>query len=279
MRMWEGQAAFDLYLLRLRQIEDEHDPQAKAEDGHHYPELVLETTPTTILQGSTLERKENTFIVTTSQLHQHLARRGSLTDRLDSPLLFARSGVLMFDYHRHSQADDIRDAPYAMEREHGQLFSRYEPHDFADIFSWREGLSNARRHHSIPPFPEAFAVEPSFSNAPTIGSILALGRSILSYTSSLESLSLTGFLERLVCGNRSPAALKALQAVTIGPPPPYWYAPLHFENEVFATVEKLRMCGTALTGWQLDAIKGERNQLPALTELQYSSVDTTAGMP
>ena len=132
---------------------------------------------------------------------------------------------------------------------------------------------------SIPPFPETFAVEPSFPNAPTIGSLLAIGRSILSYTSSLQTLSVTSFLERLVCGSRSPAGLKALQAVSIGPPPPYWYAPLHFENDAFATVERLRMCGTALTGWQLDAIKGERNQLPALTELQYSSVDTTDGMP
>lgn len=273
IRVWEAQAAVDLYLIRMRQVEDDkdypalnwkspwHKPRCSGKNCHPYPKLVLTATPR--------QETEDTFYVAVSQLHQHLARRGSATERLDSPLHLARSGLLMFDYHQREPAREIRDDPYVVRGRQGSDVDDKQPGDFADLFAVTEGEGYARAPHAS---SSAAALDPALPATPTIGSLLAQARSILSYTSALQNLSLSGFLERLVCGRRSPAELKNLRAVTIGPPPPQWRLPLHFNGATFATIEKLRICGTLLTQDNLDALIGVDNQLPALRKFQYSTV-------
>lgn len=218
--------------------------------------------------------KDRTLRLTTTQLNAHLARSGSLTDRLDNPLLLARSGVLMFDVHGHRPAGDdwdVRDAPYSLEQEEGYMRDYEGTSDFADLFAVGEHLELDPEDDVYPDAVFTTALEPAMCSTPTIGSLLALARSVLSYTPALENVSLTGFLERAICGKRPPPGLKALRAVSLGPPPPHWFIFLHLTHPALDRIEKLRICGSVLLNLEEYSICGEDGWLSGLKEFQYST--------
>lgn len=105
--IYETQAALDLYLIKLKAMEDEDPnlrrlgrPDAKVplrcRSGHcdHYPALAVASTSSSSQSGDPQsDPPSNVFTVSSSQLMRHLTRPGSATDRFDHPLIFSRSGI------------------------------------------------------------------------------------------------------------------------------------------------------------------------------------------
>lgn len=219
------------------------------------------------------EETNDTIRLTRAQLQAHLARPGCLTDRLDHPLLLARSGILMFDpiaLGRISALNESRDSEYVLQDD------RWEPHegdgDYVDLFS----VSDLGPHvnENIGPRDSLPSLDPAVSSAATLGSCLALTRSIFAFAPSLCNLSLTSFLGRAVCGNRPPSALKALRYLSLGPHLPYWNLGLHLDAAAIANVEKLRLCGYSLCTSEEASIAGDKGSLPHLKELRFVLPET-----
>lgn len=253
MRVFEVQATLDLYLIAIRHWESEQDiideqrgrSDRKVNDSGSegvgrvmYPPLVLTgySTLTSPVEASTSGQEP--YVLSRSDLLHHLARPGSWTDRFDHPLLFARSGENIVEaqsYHDYGARQE-REDPAAG--------------DWADLFT---------SHQRVSP-------DYGLTNTGTIGSLLALLRAVLSHTPYLENLSLTGFLERAVCGTRPSLALERLRALSVGPPPSQWYAPLHLGNHL-SGLEELRLCGIRLHEAEIFAIL---TKSPPLRRLQWT---------
>lgn len=256
------QAALDLYLIAMRRFEKREDrsadlasPNASLPGGHDaspdYPALLIVDAR----DENKTSDMDKACVLTRQQLTQHLARPRGPTDRFDHPLLFARSGLdqLSETYRRDNlyrcQPDD--------------RFMR-EPEDLADIFESKRGLETPGGASRV----SEEVLDPSLPGTATIGALLTLTRSLLAMTPRLENLSLTGFLERAVCGRRPTASLlKSLRCLSIGPPPETseWYVPLLFEG--LEEIQKLRVCGTMLRGDEVAQISGR------YSELQWSLAD------
>lgn len=99
--IFDTQAKLDLYALELRRIEDERRSLPACDHGsagcaagqcRHYPTVVTSETSGRITRSTfRAQSAKSTFFLPFASLRAHLARRGSLTDRFDHPLLFARS--------------------------------------------------------------------------------------------------------------------------------------------------------------------------------------------
>lgn len=246
------QAALDLYLINMRNFESANHLDASSSSGANhdrkspdYSPLIISNTATT----STSSRTDTPCTLTHRDLLRHLARPGAPTDRFDHPLLFARSGL------------DPTSSVYTRDSldrwEPTDQFVR-GPEDLADVFSSSGGLEhplgNSRMSKEV--------LDPSLPSTATFGGLLALTRSLLAMTPRLENLSLTGFLERAVCGRRPiAAALKSLRCLSIGPPPEtsQWYVPLRFEG--LEEIQKLRVCGVMLRGDEVAQISGRYTEL------------------
>lgn len=91
VRCFSVQAALDLYLEEMRRVEESMPPRpCQCEHGScpSYPGLRI------VGNGSrTPPSATDTLVLTQRRLLQHHARRGSLADHFDHPLLFARSGI------------------------------------------------------------------------------------------------------------------------------------------------------------------------------------------
>lgn len=249
-RTAEAQAVLDLYLIELRRWEDERgigrgrgdscegssgedDEEEDSDESQEveYPKLALTGYAASPARPWYLQRSddEERIVIDRAQILQHLARRNCEYDRFDHPVLFARSGeqsiwlsICEYDYGGRATTK-FRKAP--------------------DEY-WDELFS-----------PDDSSPDYALPNTSTLGSLLSLLSSVLSHTTNIENLSLTGFLERAACGTRSMAAvLKKLRTVSLGPPPLFgWYAPLHLQT-LCAGVEELRLSGIRLHEEELDAI-------------------------
>lgn len=261
--MLEIQAALDLYLIAMRQIEDKDSdfeaswrskpPSTKQEvpkscrDGTcgHYPPLELAGSLTRARRPTSPSTTEPLVFVR-SQLLEHLARRGSSTDRFDHPLLWFRSGGSFADFRRYGRSG-------------------------ATSGAWQAGRAQIPTEDVLLSggiFGTcAEAIDVALPSTATMASLLDLARSVLAFTPRLANLSLTGFLERALCGPYAPPELPALRSVTLGPPPPFWAAPMHLQR--LSGVEKLRICGVMLFEEEISAIV----QLPDLKHFQWALAD------
>lgn len=238
-RVYELRAGLELYLMAMRQIDDQHQRsssrKARTCGGHDsrcfsYPPLLLTGASSACAPpGKPSETAAPPITLSRHQLLRHLARPGSITDRLDHPLTFERSGIAM---------------THGVDRYGNERFSDGESKgckvdDIADRFA----PSHAGTAHSavLPATPEV--LDPSLHSTVTLGSLLALARSVISFTPLLRNLSLTGLFDRAVLGIKR-VSLPSLQHLSIGPPPAAWFAPLSFEN--IETIESLRICGVEL---------------------------------
>lgn len=252
-----AQAALDLYLQQVRAIEDA-DPSlvkltrpgarvpAKCRNGKcgHYPALVItETSASSATTASDQPAPPGALVLTRTQLLRHLARRGSITDRFDHPLMLARSGYEVSVIVPPEREETEEDAFRSVERG-----PRYETRtlkwDLMKEKEWRElaALREDDDHAASKGSGEAL-------NAPLIAtasfaSSLRLVQDVLHLTTSLSNLSLSGFLERAI-GSAHSLLDSAVKRLSLGPPPPWWYFDLDLKG--LEGVEELRVGGTALS--------------------------------
>lgn len=262
-RLFEAQAALDLYLIALRRIDDEHakidspsSPRCDCPRGSCPVYPTLEITAT-LYRAQSTGRKVHAKVTqpvqfTRHQLLRHLARPGCITDRLDHPLLFARSGI-----DTMIRASLLRSRRISRSRDVGSGQSE----DVADLFLPAGRLGK----YGISQVASSEVLDLSLPNTATLGSLLGLTRSILALTPLLGNLSLTGFLEGAVCGSKAvePGNVRHL---SIGPPPAGWFAPLRFNNVL--RVETLRISGVELCEEEAFDVA---NHLKSLSYFQYSA--------
>lgn len=217
-RVYEVQAALDLYLMARKRWEDDV-ASCEPQNGRTFKPLLITGYPT----SATPTFAEEPFIITRPQLLQHLARPHSVTDRLDSPLLFARSRI------------DTIDPPFPPNRPE-VLLRRVDRwgHHWSDLFTpARDAV------------PAIATQDLALPNTATLTSLLALLRMSLAALPNLSNLSLTGLMERAISDPRTAAPfMGSLRSLSIGPPPAYWFGPLHLKG--LTELQDLRLCGVKL---------------------------------
>lgn len=258
MRVYEAQAVLDLTLqqmARRQALEGSKLPPSRDGEDAAYPLLRIDRYPASPSKNTQAQtssesssEEEERWVLSRSDILQHLARPGSMTDRFDSPLHFARSGIDIVD--TEMPGDRRRPKLEQTDKEWLDLFS-----PSSKIFSGSSSLAANVIDGPRPP-------------TATIGSLLAQLRMVLSSTPNLDTLSLTGFLEWAICGPRSVAPLlPKLRAVSIGPPPERWLAPMLFDKFKFGQVEELRLCGVELLLEEAESVVAN---LPSLKRLLWS---------
>lgn len=236
VRMWEVQAALDLYLIQMRCWEEGqglHDAQVPPSEANpSYPPLVLSgyVPP---MSGQDEPRSTGTaYVSSRSALLQHLTRRNACTDRFDHRLIFARSGI-------DTRGSSLEGGPT----------ERIEPDDctgsgWPNLFS----ISDRPSNYLLP-------------NTATIGSLLSLLRSTFPLLPNLENLSLMGFLELATSG----LSLSTVRSLSIGPPAPRLFGALRLDG--FTKVQELRICRSGLGKADVDNLF---TVMPSLRRLSLS---------
>lgn len=235
-RGFEFFAAIELYAMEMARCEGRNRANYWTDRDTRYTRLAITGGPGSPGLRPPSGSEEGVFAVSRAQLLERLANPKGKTDRFDHPLLFARSGI----------AWEARQHGYAVV--HGGTEPQWHEGDAEDPL-------DAQRTDGSP------LLDVALPSTATIGGILNLTRALLAQTPLLQNLSLSGFLERAVCGTRRPMELKALRFLSLGPPPIYisrpgWYPPLRFETPSFPNVERLRICGHSLDKQQAVAIGG-----------------------
>lgn len=273
-RVFKCQAALDLWLAAVKRLEDDDpslahlgqpnsgfSPKCLFRHCTHFPRLVIEggDLPAT-------SEGENVLMLTQAQLLAHLARRGAVTDRFDHPLHFMRSGY------------------------RGRVVTSREVVCYENIQSGRAHYSVGGRRPTGSSYDGAAVQRDQFryevarprdassftlTSTPTMTLTLEWVRGLLAGATSLENLSLTGYLDQALCGNDSPASLRALRRLSVGPSPHF----LNMEKQLpsLDNLEALRACGYILKLREAEKIssgmpKLRRITLNVVTELVGNSL-------
>lgn len=255
--IFEVQAALDLYLGAMKSFEEVKEDSKHLEchgfECDHYPALVMGTIQTPSLANAP---PTQALILHRTQLLRHLARPGSSTDRFDHPILFVRSGFkidVATPSEKQQRKGSFRGAQYTLRADHWDMVRcEKEYWHGAALLQQEDRIANSTLN--IAPLQTG-----------TIGAILSLARSILSFTSRLHTLSLTGFLQHTLDGHQE---LPWLRNVSLGPPPPRWRASLPLA--ALKHVQALRVCGSPLT---LTDVRIVTKEMPKLEELEWGLVD------
>lgn len=239
--VFEVYAAAELYMMEMSRYEARTEDAGQDVDPP-YPQLLITDGPAQPAQPYPARgHKKNTFTLTRAQLLNRLAAPKTRTDRFDHPLLFARTEA------GWDAAEASGDFPRA-----GMPEPPWGNDDEAEAIS----LDVARNDYSLP-------------RTATVGGILSLTRSLLAQAPHIKSLSLTGVLERAVCGSRVPAQLPMLRSLSLGPPTGTWcQAPLlRFTKTALGSIERLRICGHIVSKGEAIAIV---SSLPRLRLLKWT---------
>lgn len=294
IKVYMLQATLDLYLLEMRRVEERDGllvrPWSETMTGavvardceikhqgkcRSYPPLkVMTPWPSTVTENANASKGPKPFVITLDQINQHLTRAGSATDRFDHPLIFCRSGAKDFLFDGPGRGEYVgTEDPFELAHEEDErpLYKdKAKPEDYADLWDVRGLERGWRRKDVVYPQDLSSDIDPTSPNSATLGSLLTMTRAILCTTPSLVNLSLSGFLERAVCGTRSPPGLRALKELSLGPAPPFWYAPMRLHHTALASVEKLRIVGVQLFKSEIADIAGRRGALPNLREVEWT---------
>lgn len=229
-RVYEAQAALDLYLIHMRRIEDaEIHAAAKRPSCSHdgncppYPPLLIIGTAAQPEKPELGANDANQpYTLTRQQLLDHIDRRGGPQDSFDHPVIVARSDLNPASL-RAPGASPTRWRPD----------SRYESDSFEFVST--SGSESLNYWQSGPPV-RAFD---SYSLRETL-------RKLLRQLPKLENLSLTGLLSYR-CGTFGAGrgvVSPALKSFSMGPPPRIrrWYGDrLDFQR--YKHIESLHLCG------------------------------------
>ena len=200
-------------------------------------------------------------------------------DRFDDPCLYALSGAVQFlggneldDAVRHasnSTAPGMEDAD-AWASSHDTPFLE----SMVRASFNRKPMGIAFSDLRIPLYNDRAEMLPRLKVHPqlTLGAIVASVHAVLSFTPQLTSLGLSGTLERVVAGSRSPVSLPRLQEVYLGPPPPFWAYLLRFdaEDHALSSVRHVSITGCVLLAQEALALAGARGALPNLVSVSWS---------
>lgn len=285
------QAAVDIYLIKMRYVEDvrhytvsswyERDYEAqrrwtqlqcKTATCTHYPRLeVLHDSST-----SPLPEHINHFNVTQGQLWQHLLRRGGAADHFDHLVRLTRSTpqslgmvpaggdewrrvkLALGGPYSHADADTLPTSG----AEDGNPPRQSDLHDSesedGDTFpSWVDDESDLE---SAP--PRGWRAAPHPLDGQRVEDLLHACRSVLRLTTNLKTLSLTSYLHRALPYISDP---KQLGCCVIGPRARYWDDVLPFEGPLrLDSLARLRVVGMMSQG---DAAKV--TELPLLQKVEW----------
>lgn len=280
-RILEVQGALDLYLARLRAVEQDNphllrlgprtsriSDRCKQGACKHYPPLAIMETAFSLEEGTALHFPAESVWIPHTEVLRHLARAGALTDRFDHPILFSRSGC-----HVHLNIPP------------GQGHPGYNPQGAAPRYWFRSRRwdTNIQEDNYDQPLLDPLRREdekhvaagrPALNRAAistaTLDGNLRLAESVLSLTPNLRGLSLTGFLT----GALSPTSalgLSSLKRLSLGPLPVSWGTNLSLHGLV--ALEDLRIAGTPLTTSNVQVIKRE---MPRLRRIDWSMKESSS---
>lgn len=275
VRVLELQAAIEIYYLEMqrcdnrarakkekelkRKIEKKKSSASRISIRPRYPPLRVARS------GSSPSGNfgKGDFAIKRSQILERMTSAGAPTDSFIHPVLFARSALswsaVDYDDKVHSGNND---------REWNSV------EETVDAFSTSYFSStSAVPGTTVSAASTTGAKIDLISNArlatATVSGILALARCVLSLTPRVRSLSLTGFFEHILVGERA-SCHQSLHTVSIGPPPVGWEVPLHFSNTALNTVKRLRVCGCMLEKKEAASICGDDGALPQLKKFVWS---------
>lgn len=277
----EVQAALDLYLAKIRSMEDENPhllrlaertsrvPQ-RCKDGAcgHYPSLILSASFNREFDLQAAPSPKGTYRLFRSQLLRHLARPGSTTDRFDHPLIFSRSNFKIYltvppgkGHPGYSSDAAAAGARYRIRSQYWDVDAEHQVHTWPEL---------PALHYEDQ--QQTAALKPARNGAlictATLSENLRLARAVPARTPNLQGLSLTGFLESAVGGGRN-TRLSNLRQLSLGPPPVCWNAGLLLQG--LQSVVELRIAGIALVAGEIEAITSSK---PNLSRLEWSMRET-----
>lgn len=266
VRVLEVQAALELYFLELNRCEHKAAEMAELakkqgavmtrkrkkadEEGKvlvSYPRLFV---------GDSDAPKRGFFNVTPLQIRERLASPGAPTDVFNHPYFFARVG---FRWEAKGPDDELHSGGHYWE-------DHYDVEEIPDIFNTHHFLRN------YPTLPSLSTPDPLLlarHSTDTFGGSLTLARSILTLTSSVNSLSLTGIFEFILAGEEF-SSPQAVTSLTLGPDSPIdSYVPLRLDYPALQCLKRVRLCSLPHATAE-DDLSGDRPTLRYLKEVQWS---------
>lgn len=283
--IYEVQAALDLYLAKLRAME-EKDPDLirKGQPGvraplrcrsgncDHYPALVLIDLPASSRNGRPTRNIRqavppgDAFVVSYSQLARHVARPGSASDNFDHPLIFNRSGIstmIHFPQQSETTSEGFRGA------KHHIILRTQDIDESREDESWSQ-LAHLREEDQAATFSGGEPLNAPLVNTATLAANFRLVRNVLALTTNVSSLSLTGSLQWALGGQQAPS-MRMLRRVSLGPAPCRSEASLSLSG--LDSVEELRICNVEFSEGEIEAI----NELPRLRLIVWSLAEQVWG--
>lgn len=207
-------------------------------------------------------------------------------DRFDDPCLYARSGVMHF-----LVGEEFVVPGHAAGTQHGAFWTQPERSSDGELLAPTAdqlvvGSFGPRPLDLLPhlltvPSTRDTGAAPArgeYTPPPTLGSLLSTVHGVLSQTPGLQSLGLSGVLERAVAGERTTTQLPQLARVYLGPPPSYWAHPLLFgnaEHPTFQGVRHVAITGCLLFRDEAASLAGAHGALPHLETVSWSMYHST----
>lgn len=243
MMVW---AAMELYVMEMA-AEEEQTWRTVDGEGLRYPRLEIShlglavCPPRRSSDGSRVS-------ISRTDLCARLDASNNKTDRFDHPLIFARSSMPW-----------EADGPDGRARRIGN-----------NKFLRKEGVEGAFESEGYRKYEACY-------EANGVSTLLTFARVILARTPFLQSLSLTGYLERAICGPDAPTNLEALRSLSLGPPPERWgwVPPLRPLPSILEGLQSLRVCGYLLRKEQVAGIVGAT--MPRLMSFEWSYAKQITG--
>lgn len=278
----EVQAALDLYLEGVRRFEENDDthqrlaPSRAREVGcrddscQHYMSLHITGATHRPYASRRPQRLGGQQQIDRLAILRHLARPGSLTDRFDHPIIFARSGfdvpVAPGPGRGHKDHVPGRRTFYAIRSKTWDLSNVHEKHEWPDLAALQRDKAEWE-HNTVSDKKRCQAIatrNDMLIKTGTVGQALRLARAVYALFSNLTDLSLTGFFEAIFDFD-SNQQIDHLRRLSFGPPPPFWDRQLALSG--FSGLEKLHLCGIVVNEPEILFIT---NEMPLLKEFQWS---------
>lgn len=219
LRLWEAQAALDLYLAEMRRREDEDDEERSAHSSgsDEEPQFKVRRLYSTYDFGISISdhpppvnSDHDQLHLTKDQLWSHLSRRGSSTDHFSHLVFFARSrreDLGMSDAEWSDLKHDLG-GPHRRFR-----MSPEEDSDDESTVADEAELAEER------------FVGASEASVGSVGELLKVAREVLALMPQVTNLSVASFLHRAMDGLQ---CAKVLLQLNIGPIAPWWNDCLSF---------------------------------------------------
>lgn len=185
-------------------------------------------------------------------------------DRFDDVYMYAVSGAM----HFIGIGDRILHVPHDATEEADM------PHETSTalLASWeRRPFGVALRDLRVPTAYDAPEHVPV--SVPTLGTLIQNVHALLGLVPRLESLGLSGVLERAIAGSRQCVQLEHVQRLYLGPPPIFWEHTLLWgdpHHKTFANIKCLEVSGCMLLPIEAEALGGANDALPLLREVTWS---------